>query len=411
MPDDITLRSPRPDELHAYWQPLSDAFGSPIDDDEIERERSLLDMDRFVGALDGDRWVATGGAYGFRLTVPGGEVGASGITGVGVRPDYRRQGLLRRLMDWVFEDARRHDEPVAILLATEAAIYRRFGFGQASSQASFNVDTTSIVFREPVDLGHAARFRMVDVDEAVERFPPIYDRVRPGLPGAVDRSEPKWRGFIVGDSPWMQRGQGPKFLALVEVDGEARGYAIYRIEQGWGPTGPAQTIHVLEVTGVDPSAEQALWQWLFGMDLIRTISERRGPVPHPLQQWVVEPRRLGVTSSDGLFLRILDLPTALSSRGYVGSGSLVLEVADELMEANAGRWQLSMEEGRASVSRTSAAPDLELDVGALAQAYLGGFRFVDLAVAGRVRECQSGALVRSDALFTPPRAPHNSTPF
>jgi predicted acetyltransferase len=411
MADDITLRSPRADELLEYWQPLEDAFGSPIDKDEIERERELLDMDRFVGALDGDRWVGTSGAYGFRLTVPGGEVGASGITGVGVRPDYRRRGVLRQMMDWLFEDARRHAEPVAILIATEATIYRRFGFGQASSQSSFSVATTSIDFREPVDLGPGARIRMVGVDEAVERFPPIYDRVRPGLPGAVHRSEPKWRGFIVGDSPWMQRGQGPKFLAMVEVDAEPRGYAIYRIEQGWGPTGPDSTLHVLEVTGVDPSAEQALWEWLFEMDLVRTISERRGPVPHPLQQWLVEPRRLGLTVGDGLYLRILDLTAALSARGYVGSGSLVLEVADDGIEANAGRWQLSVSDGRGSVARTSAAPDLELDVGTLAQVYLGGFRFVDLAVAGRVRECQPGALLRADALFTPPRAPYNSTPF
>ena len=36
---------------------------------------------------------------------------------------------------------------------------------------------------------------------------------------------------------------------------------------------------------------------------------------------------------------------------------------------------------------------------------------VDLAVAGRVRECQSGALQRADALFTPSRSPWNGTPF
>jgi predicted acetyltransferase len=411
MPSDITLRNPREDGLREFWQPLADAFGSPIEDDEIERERPLLELDRFVGALDRDRWIATGGAVGFRLTVPGGEVGASGITGVGVRPDYRRRGVLRQMMDWIFDDARRHDEPVAVLIATESTIYRRFGFGQASSQTSFRVATTSMAFRNEVDLGPTARFRMVDVDEATVTFARIYDRVRPGLPGALDRTEPKWRGFIVGDAEWMQRGQGPKFLVLVEVDGEPRGYAIYRIEQGWGPTGPASTLHVLEVTGVDPAAEQALWKWLFGMDLVRTVSATRGPVPHPLQQWLVEPRRLGLTVGDGLYLRILDLPAALAARGYVGSGSLVLEVSDDLVEANAGPWQLSVDGGRGSVAPTPAAPDLELDIGTLAQTYLGGSRFVDLAVAGRVRECQPGALLRADALFTPPRAPYNSTPF
>ena len=165
------------------------------------------------------------------------------------------------------------------------------------------------------------------------------------------------------------------------------------------------------MTGVDPAVEQALWQWLFEMDLVRTVSERRGPVPHPLQQWLVEPRRLGLTVGDGLFLRILDLPAALSARGYVGSGTLALEVTDEQFDANAGRWQLSVADGHGSVARSSAAPDLELDIGSLAQVYLGGFRFVDLAVAGRVEECQPGALTRADALFTPPRAPWNSTPF
>ena len=43
---------------------------------------------------------------------------------------------------------------------------------------------------------------------------------------------------------------------------------------------------VLEVTGLDPSAERLLWQWLFSMDLVTTVEGRRGPNPHPLQHWL-----------------------------------------------------------------------------------------------------------------------------
>jgi predicted acetyltransferase len=82
-----------------------------------------------------------------------------------------------------------------------------------------------------------------------------------------------------------------------------------------------------------------------------------------------------------------------------------------MIESNAGRWQLTVEAGKGSVSRSTAAPDVELDIGALAATYLGGFRFADLGVTGRVRGCEPGALERADALFTPPRAPWNSTPF
>ncbi len=365
-----------------------------------------------IGAFDGAKRVGTAGAYTFRLTVPGGEVGAGGITGVGVRPDYRRRGILRQMMDWLLEDARKRGEPVAVLTASEAAIYQRFGFGQASTASSFTLDAALAEFGEPVDLGDGAQIRMVDTDEATELFAAIYDRVRPGIPGALDRIEPKWRLSLVADAEWMRRGgQGIKYQSVIEVDGEPRGYAIYRIEHNWGATGPASTMNVLEVTGVDPAAEQALWQWLLSMDLVRTIVGRRGPVPHPLQHWLLEPRRMSLTINDGLWLRILDLPEALSARRYVGSGSLVLDVTDDMFESNAGRWQMDIDAGRAEVTRTTAAPDLELDVGTLAAAYLGGFRFVDLGVAGRVRECQPGVLQTADALFTPPRAPWNSTPF
>jgi predicted acetyltransferase len=370
-----------------------------------------MDFERFVGAWDGRDWVATAGAYTFRLTIPGGEVGASGITGVGVRADYRRQGLLRQMMDWLFDDARQRGEIVAILLASEAAIYHRFGFGQATQSSSFRLDTTSTTFREPVDLGPRVRIRIVEVDEATDVFERIWDRVRPAIPGSLDRSEAMWREWLVGDAAWMQRGEGIKYRALLEVDGEPRGFTIYRLENSWGPTGPASTLNVQEVIAIDAAAEQALWEWLLSMDLVRTVAGRRGPVPHPLQSMLLEPRRLGLTVNDGVYLRFLDLEAALKARGYVGSGRLVIDVGDDAFGENAGRWELEVSDRRAAVSRSDAAPDLELDIAALAQAYLGAFRFVDLAVAGRVRGCAPGALERADALFTPPRSPWNPTPF
>ena len=279
-----------------------------------------MEFDRSVGALDGNEWVATAGAYSMRLTVPGGEVAVSAITGVGVRPDFRRQGLLREMMDWLFDDARKHEEPVAVLLASEAAIYQRFGFGQASMASSFSFDPTSTTFRRPVDLGPGARVRLVDPSEALPVFSRIYEQVRPRTPGALDRVDARWRDWLLPDPEWLRHGDGVRLRALLEVDGEPRGFAIYRIQQGWSATGPSESLSVQEVIALDPDAEQVLWEWLLSMDLVRTITGRRAPVPHPLQHMLLEPRRLGLTVTDGLWLRILDLPAALEARGYVGSG-------------------------------------------------------------------------------------------
>ena len=411
MPDDITLRRPTPDEMIAFFRPLADAFGKAFLDAEIEYERELVEFDRSIGAFDGETRVGTASAQTFRLTVPGGEVGASGFTSVGVRPDHRRQGILRRLMDWLIEDAQARAEPVAVLNASEAAIYQRFGFGQASTATSFSFASSRAMFRDPIAPNDRVRIRMVDGVEATRAFAQVYDQIRGDIPGALNRSEPRWRLLHVGDTEWMRRGQGIKFLALLEVSGKPRGYAIYRINSAWDPTGPNSTMTVLEVLGADPVVEQTLWQWLFSIDLVQTVAGWRGPNPHPLQHWLLEPRRMGLTVSDNLWLRILDLPAALAARTYTGEGRLVLDVTDAMIDSNAGRWELAVDGGHATVTRSTAEPHLSLDIATLAAAYLGAFRFGDRAVAGRVQAVQPGALRTADVLFTRSRAPWCATPF
>ena len=167
---------------------------------------------------------------------------------------------------------------------------------------------------------------------------------------------------------------------------------------------------------MDPEAEAALWAWISGVDLIATMRGRRGPLPHPLQLLLTEPRRLGVTLTDGSWLRIIDLPAALAARSYSGSGELVLDVSDDLCPANAGRWRVRVPAaqgpGRAAIDPAGAAtPDLALDISDVAAVYLGAFRFADLARTGRVRECRPGAVADADGLFRVDRAPLNSTMF
>ncbi len=412
MTDAITLRSPSEDELRAFLDPLLTAFYSDFSESEWEAERPLVDPARCVNAFDGDRRIGSAGAFGMRLTVPGGEVGASGITSVGVVPDQRRRGVLRRMMTWLLDDARARQEPVAILWASEAAIYQRFGFGAATLTSTFEVEKSNIVFREPLSPRDDVGIRMVDIDEMYTIAAPIYEAVRARVPGSVDRTEGRWRGLVLSDAEWMRRDNGPTYRAVLEVAGEPRGYVIYRVKQGWDARGPKSTLLVAELMALDPDAEQRLWQWVCSMDLVATITGWRGPVPHPMQLWLQEPRRLGTTIVDGLWLRFVDLPAALAARTYTGEGSLVLEVEDALIDSNAGRWQLTVRaDGSASVARTTADPDLALDVATLACAYLGAWRFADLARAGRVRECRPGAMLAAELLFTTTRAPYSNTMF
>ena len=78
---------------------------------------------------------------------------------------------------------------------------------------------------------------------------------------------------------------------------------------------------------------------------------------------------------DGLWLRILDVPAALTARGYTADDDMVLEVKDEVLPEVAGRWRLAARSGHADVAPTDQPADLQLDITDLGAVYLGGFTF------------------------------------
>ena len=89
---------------------------------------------------------------------------------------------------------------------------------------------------------------------------------------------------------------------------------------------------------------------------------------------------------------------------------MVLEVTDELLTDNAGRWRLRADAtGRpardVSCERTDQAADIALDIRELGAAYLGGTRLGTLAAAGLVTELRPGALVGLSSAMTWDPAP------
>ncbi len=455
------IRTATPETVRAFLAPLIVAFGEDLTDAEFDDWRRNIEPDRLIAAFEGDGPIATAGAYTFRLTVPGGDVGAAGVTAVGVEPGHRRQGILRSLMRHQLDDVRERGEPVAVLWASEGAIYQRFGYGLGTLDGTFEIDRGRTAWLRPREA--EGRMRLVDEAEALATFPPVYDRLRAVTPGALTRTEDWWRWGILRDAEHSRRGAGPKYRYLYEVDGAAEGYAIYRVKSDWDDRGPKGQVIVVEAVAPTPRAERAVWGFLFGVDLTRTTRARHVQVPHPLLLELADPRALGITTGDGLWVRLVDLPAALEARRYGTSGTLVLEVADAFCPWNAGRWRVTAvdagdtvetgdaaeaaeaapagrtgdegsvaatvertaeaaeaapagrtgDEGSvaATVERTDAPADLSLDVADLAAAYLGAFRLSDLARAGRVEELSAGAIRRADALFAADGTPWCSTMF
>ena len=372
--------------------------GWPADDEAAERFGKNLPFERMHAALDGDAIVGGAGAFPFELTIPGGTLGCAGVTVVGVLPTHRRRGILTRLMREQLEDVRRRGEPLAALWASEEGIYRRFGYGMAALGGEMALPKGHHALRTPRD--ESVTTRLVSLEDALELVPPIYDRVRGRTPGMYARSRTWWETRQLTDPPDRREDGAAKNVVIAERDGVPAAYALYRVVSKFEAPGNVGHVRVQEAMG-DDGAEVELWRFLLGIDWISTYRADHLPVDHPLLHTLVNPRRALLRLYDTLFVRLADVGAALAARSYAGDDALVLEVADEFLPENAGRWRV----GEGAGERTDDAADLALDVNEVASLYLGGFGASELVRAGVVRELTDGAAARADALFATPRKP------
>ena len=396
----IDIRPPAEDELRAAMTAAEIAFGTgAIEDEDWERERQALPARRALAAFDGAKPVALAGAYKFDLTIPGGQLPCAGVTWVGVVPTHRRRGILRDLMRRQLEDVHAWHEPIAALWASEAAIYGRFGYGQSAPIAAAKSDRARFALREEA----TGSVRLVDAAEALELFPPVYERVRATRAGMLSRDERWWKEHKLADQESRRRGASKLFYSAVEVNGAVEGYTYYRVKDEWEEGFAKGEVRVIEALATSAEAEKVLWSFLHGIDLVTGVVARFFDPGSALPLLVRDSRALGLRLGDGLWLRLVDLDAALKARSYRPGESVVLEVTDELCPWNAGRYRVGDDAGR-----TEDTADLALDVADLASTYLGAYDFHRLARAGLVDERVEGAVEAATLLFRtdlPPYCP------
>jgi predicted acetyltransferase len=401
-PMEIDVR-PFEGEPREFFEAGELAFSERPHEADVALWETLFEADRALAAYDGERVVGTAGTFSYEMTVPGGILPTAGVTIVGVHPTHRRRGVLRRMMRLQLDAIHDRGEPLAILWASEGGIYQRFGYGLATMRTALDIERDRSAFRMP----HvpAGTIRIIDAEEAKRAFPPVHDALMPRRPGFFGRTPAYWDNDVLPDPEHWRRGASAAWHVVHEAGDGVDGYARYRTREKWDDAGPKSSVIVTELMATNPAAHLDLWRFLLDIDLMHRLEAWNVAPDDPIILSVAEPRRLGITLGDGIWLRVVDVSSALAGRRYRSDGTLVLEVADELCPWNDGRWSLSVENGVPIVAPATDAPHVACDVTDLGAAYLGAFSFAALADAGRVRELEPGGVERADALFRTDRAP------
>ncbi len=398
---DVEIRCIREDELEAWIHATETAFSDRLDPEEVELERSVAELDRSMAAFDGDEIVGTAAAASLRMTVPGGHVlPTAGITMVGVRPTHRRRGVNSTLMRRLLEQSREREEPLSALFASESDIYGRFGYGLGSFSCSIDIETDRAAFVP--GYRSSGRVRLLPRDEALPTLMEVYRRARQDRPGTIDMDERRFR-HCLHPHHWEKDEAG--FVVVHEGEDGPDAYALYRVKHEWPGSIPQLVLTADDVQAASPQAYADIWRFLLDVDLVSRVQAWGRPPDEPLLFLLAEPRRLRLTVKDGLWVRPVDVRSALAARGYAGTGRIVLEVHDPFCAWNEGRYELETGPSGAACSATDADPDLSCDVNALGAVYLGGTSFRQLWRSNQVVEERPGALAQVDAMFASDPAP------
>jgi predicted acetyltransferase len=395
----VEIRPARPEEMGEFRRILGTALA--IDTAPVQG----LQPEWTLCAFDDGRMATTYGAWPLTMRFNGGAVPVAGITCVSTDAVFRRRGYLRRIMEMDFTRIKElRQQPLAILYASQAAIYQRFGYGIVSTHYSYRVEPRFIQFAFPQEA--PGRLREVRVEEEFALLVDIYRRFREERTGYVHRGKAMWDANALETRPRFQT-----VAVVYEEDGVAQGYVIYATGNGGyeGP-GPEQVVRVLDLAWLNVRAYRALWAHLGMMELAREVIFGAAPADDPLPHILLEPRMLRATARDGLLARIIDVEV-LTARNYDDEGVLRFELVDEMCPWNAGKWELdARREGSKLTAMAASAsalgsptlrsePDLTLDVNTLAMIMIGQVSATEAARMGRAQVHDARALPRWDAVM------------
>ena len=408
MTERYPVRPISPDEFDAFHLVEEHAFhGGPLPAGKRPQVLSRFEFDRSLAAFDGSTPVGIAGAFSLRMRLPGAPAPVAGVSWVGVLPSYRRRGILTRIMHRQLADIRDRGEALAALWASEAGIYGRYGYGRASWHDTFTIRRGEGTLAADLPADAELRLRIAEPGQVRAELAKVYDTVLETRPGFFARNE-VWWNRVLNDPEDKRKDASPLRCLLAEDDAGPRGYALYAGVGRWDDNLflPDSQLDIRELVAADPAASSALWADLLSRDLVTTIRAAIRPVDDPLLFQLADPRRLRPVVSDGLWIRITDLPTALSLRRYACPVDVVLDVRDSILEENVGQWRLRADEsGTAVCEPVDADPDLSLGITELGAAYLGGTRLGALAAAGRVTQHRTGALAHLSAAMSWDPAP------
>lgn len=293
-------------------------------------------------------------------------VPTAAISAVGVAPEARGRGVGRQMLQAMLAEVHAGGTPLSVLYPSTLSFYRSVGYERAGTRLTYELPLTAITRRD-------SALEIVPLAQGdVESLRPVYEQFARRHNGMFDRPAAIWQTIL-----------DPGAL-------DVRSYLILRGDTAEG------YLSLVQAGRHEPLRirDLALLSRAAGARALTLLADHRVFIDHV--RWVGSPedplvallaeQRYSIVETFDWVLRIVDVAGALRSRGYPRGlhAELELELEDDLLTHNSGRWLVRIANGRATVERGGAGR-IQLGILDLAALYSGHLTPATLRLSGELR--------------------------
>lgn len=295
-----------------------------------------------------------------KMNFDGEYVSLAGIGGVVTHPAYRYGGFVRGVISQLLARERAHGSIFSGLYPFSHAFYRKFGYELALSEKTY---TLPVRLLKPYAGKMKARLLQPDDDRSFLK--PVFDAFIARYNLSVACDEKKLAAWTRSE-PYSRNEYS---YALYEESVPVACLHFEKIMRGG-----EGVLSVKDYAFTTERSFAMLLGFLYRFDAEMHTLEIKTPDDIPISALIDSPYEVHCSVENPYMLRVLDTEKVLKVLHRGEFGRFVIEVTDDFLPENAGRWLV--EPGRAQ--RTRIAPDLCMSVQAFSQLVCG---YTDLASA------------------------------
>lgn len=307
----------------------------------------------------------------------GGEcVPMTGIAAVGIAPEYRGSGAALAMMQNAIGEIHKNGVSISVLYPAVQRLYRQVGYELAGSATDWEVATDTIRVRE-----QSLPLKRVTADSQILRE--LYQKQARLNNGNLERNN-----FIWSEITQPSSHKQEFYAYLIGATDNPEGYIIYNQNR----TDYRDYLNIRDWAILTPAAAKSFWSFLANhRSQIDTIKWKSFPLDY--LKLLLPEATAKLKSTKNWMLRIVDVSNALSQRGYLHriEAELHLEITDNLIAANNGKFILSVANGRGEVTKGGTG-ELKLDINSLAILYSNLYSPQHLHLMGELEGTQTAIL-------------------